>query len=79
MEEMPHPHTSYNKQVGGEGVQAEVPTLVGNWQEERELKAVTGIARYQVRQWTLQLSGLARSRAPRRSSFLPVWVPPCSQ
>lgn len=41
-EAMLHPHMAFNKQPH------DVPTLIGNWQEERSLKDVTGIARYEV-------------------------------
>lgn len=43
-EPTPHPYTSFNKQPH------DAPTLVGNWQEERSLKEVTGITRYEP--WT---------------------------
>ncbi len=42
-EHAPHPFTSFNKQP------REVPTLCGNWLEERALMSVTGTTRYQVR------------------------------
>lgn len=38
MAEETQPYTSYNKQD-------EVPTLIGNWVEERELKELTGVTR----------------------------------
>lgn len=43
-EHAPHPFTNFNKQP------REVPTLCGNWLEERALMSVTGTTRYQP--WT---------------------------
>ena len=54
-EHAPHPFTSFNKQP------REVPTLCGNWLEERALMSVTGTTRYQVR-FVMWRASLVRAR-----------------
>ncbi|GLC39037.1 hypothetical protein PLESTB_001286400 [Pleodorina starrii] len=60
MAEEAHPYQSYNKQE-------DVPTLIGNWVEERHLKDLTGVARNVGATETLKDTMSTASRSPSRA------------